>query len=71
MLIELDKFLKKLPGKLTTTNNTTFSEAREDFSIFAFAKCSQTVFLQKSFNPFAPNAPFLEPQKTSENLLVF
>ena len=28
------------------------------------------IFL-KSINPFFPNAPFLYPQKTSENLMVF
>ena len=71
MLINLDKFHKKLPGKLTRTNNKIFSEVRKDFSIFGFAICSQTVFLQKSFNPFVANAPFLYPQKISENLLVF
>ena len=41
--------------------------------VFLKQRLSQEIFASfcNKFNPFVPNAPFLYPEKTSENLTVF
>ena len=50
----------------TSTFPTFYSKVPSTFSITEF-----TIPTELLFNPFVPNAPFLYPLKTSENLKVF
>ena len=48
-----------------------FCEVSQNISVFLYISSWAKIVLECNFNPFVPNAPFLYPLKTSENLQGF
>ena len=58
------------PAKLSFQSNLTPSNFSQSLFFISYSLIF-TVTFSLLFNPFVPNAPFLYPMKTPENLMVF